>query len=161
VSRSGLDAGIPSFVDRYLGIVTPQTRTLMRLLFFLIEHGSLIFPAPGLGGFRRFSALAPPQQAAYLSAWQRSRFFPRRVVFVSLRALLTMAYFADPGVLRALGLAPRAIATPVCEADLLWPAIGRTPETMQLSRADLTAPSDGSPLGPSGPLHPDYEASAR
>jgi hypothetical protein len=96
---------------------------------------------------------------AYLQGWQRSRLFPRRVVFTSLRAILAMGYFAAPTVLQALELAPRAIETPVCEADLLWPRIGESPEHLGLTRADLTPPADGTPLGPHGPVHADYEVS--
>ena len=158
VPPSGEDVGIPAYVDRWLRIAPSRVRILMRLLFFLVEHATLPFPAPGRGGFRRFSSLSPEQQTAYLQSWRRSRLFPRRLVFTSLRAILTMGYFADPVVLRSLGLSPRAIATPVCEADLLWPRIGLGPESVRLTPDDLTPPSDGHPLGPEGPLHPDYEA---
>jgi hypothetical protein len=92
---------------------------------------------------------------AVLADWQRSRFFPRRLVFASLRAILTMGYFADPAVLRALGLAPCRVARPVAEADLLYPPIGRPRSAIRFTRADLTPPSDGTPLL-GAPLHPDY-----
>jgi hypothetical protein len=159
VPPSGVDAGIPEFVDRYLVTSSPRIRRLMRLLFFLIEHASLFFPAGGRGGLRRFSALSFEQQSAYLQSWERSRLYPRRIVFLSLRAILSMGYFADPAVLQALGLAPRAIETPVCEADLLWPRIGESPESLRPTRDDVTPPSDGTPLGTHGPIHPDYEVS--
>jgi len=155
---SGLEAGIPAHVDRFVAAQPPATRLLMRLLFVLVEHASLVFPAPGYGGFRRFSGLRDEQQLAYLVGWQRSRLLPRRLVFVSLRAILTMGYFADPAVLRALGLAPRAMVTPVVAADLLWPRIGAPPSAIRYRAADLTPPSAAQPLGYEGPLHPDYEA---
>jgi hypothetical protein len=155
IPPSGSEAGIPEYVDRYLRIVPWRARLLMRLLFLLVEQATLVFPAPGRGGRRPYSRLSPAQRVAVLEGWQRSRFFPRRLVFASLRAVLTMGYFADPAVLRAMGLAPYTVRVPVCEADLLYPPIGRGPEAIRYTRADLTPPSDGTPLL-GAPLHPDY-----
>jgi len=157
IAPSGLEAGIPAHVDRFVAAQQPATRLLMRLLFVLVEHASLVFPAPGRGGFRRFSALDEAQQVAYLRGWQRSALLPRRLVFVSLRAILTMGYFGDPGVLRALGLAPRRVATPVCEADLLWPPVGRPRAAIRHRAEDVRPFPPAVPLGVEGPLHPDYE----
>ena len=156
---SGVEARIAFQLDGYLRLVPPRMRLLMRLLFFLMEHATLFLPAPGPRGRRRFSSLAPEQRAAVLEGWRTSRRVPRRLVFTSLRALLTNGYVADPGVLRALGLAPFAIETPVCEADLLYPPIGR-PKSEIRHRA-VTAPSDGRPLDLAGPRHPAYVGSER
>jgi hypothetical protein len=156
IEPSGIDAGIPAHVDRFVAAQQPSTRLLMRLLFVLVEHATLLFPAPGSGGFRRFSALDESQQVAYLCGWQTSRLLPRRLVFVSLRAILTMGYFGDPVVLRTLGIAPRAMVTPVCEADLLWPRVGQSRSTIRLRPEDVTPLAAPEPLGPVGPLHPDF-----
>jgi hypothetical protein len=128
----------------------------MRMLFFLVEHATLFFPAPGRGGFRRFSSLSEQQQVAVLESWRSSRLFLRRLVFTSLRAILTMGYFADPAVARGVGLAPYAITSPRCEADLLYPRVGEHPETIPWTREDLTPPSDGTPIELDAPLHPDF-----
>lgn len=156
IEPSGLDAGIPAHVDRFVAAQQPSMRILMRLLFVLVEHATLLFPAPGPGGRRRFSSLDEQQQVAYLRGWQSSRLLPRRLVFVSLRAILTMGYFADPAVLRALGIAPRAFPTPVCEADLLWPRVGQPRSTIRHRPEDLTAAGVPEPLGYDGELHADF-----
>jgi len=156
VSPSGRDAGVIEYTDRYLAAVPGPTRLLMHLLFFLVEHATLFFPAPGWSGARRFSSLDTEQQLAALQGWERSGLFPRRLVFSSLRAILTMGYFADPTVLRMLSLAPHAIESPVVEADLLYPRIGQRPETIAWTRADLTPPGEAQPLRPSDPLHADF-----
>jgi Gluconate 2-dehydrogenase subunit 3 len=127
ISPSGLEAGIPSYVDRFVSAQVPATRLLMRMLFVAIEHATIVFPAPGPGGRRRFSSLSGDQQVAALEGWRRSRLFPRRLAFTSLRAILTMGYFADPVVLRELGLTPRDLPPGTCSADLLWPRIGERP----------------------------------
>ena len=67
-----------------------------------------------------------------------------------------MGYLGHPVVLRHLGLAPYAIDTPVLRSDLLYPRAGRHPSTNSLTPADLTAPSDGTPLDLQGPRHADY-----
>ena len=156
IEPSGIDAGVPAHVDRFVAAQQPSMRLLMRLLFVLVEHATLLFPAPGSGGRRRFSALDEQQQVAYLRAWQTSRLLPRRLVFVSLRAILTMGYFADPAVLRALGIAPRAFPTPVCEADLLWPRVGQPRGTIRHRPEDVTPPGTPEPLGYEGTLHADF-----
>ena len=102
---SGPEARVAESLDGYLEIVPPRMRRLMRLLFLLVEHATLLFAAPPPRGRRRFSSLAPEQRAAALDGWRTSPLFPRRLVFSSLRALLTNAYVADPAVLR--GARPR------------------------------------------------------
>ena len=156
VPPSGRDADVPSYTDRWRDVLHPRIRLLVRLLFFLVEHATLFFPAPAPRGWRRFSSLSSEQQAAALEGWRDSRLFPRRLVFASLRAILAMAYFAHPPVLRQLGLAPLAIETPVCEADLLYPPIGRGRDAIAYGPSDLTPPSEGVPLDPGGPLHPRF-----
>ena len=156
IPASGSDADVAGYTDRWLAASRPRIRALMHLLFFLVEHATLVFPAPGWGGWRRFTSLTPQQRIAALDGWRESRYFPRRLVFTSLRAVLTMAWFAHPPVMRQLRVAPLAIPTPVCEADLLYPPIGRSPDAIRWTPADLTPPSDGTPLDLDGPLHPGW-----
>jgi hypothetical protein len=145
--RSGSEAGVPDYIDRLVAGSPPRQRALMRALFFLMEHGTLLFPAPnGLLGWRRLSAQPPDVRAAWLEQWRTSRLFARRLAFTSLRALLTFAYFADPAVLRRLSLEPFAIESPICCADLLYPRIGAPCGSIALGPADRTPPSDGTPL---------------
>ena len=153
---SGRESRIPAYVDRLLVASHPRARGQMRLLFFLLEHATLFFPAPGLSGFRRFSSLTGEQRVAALDGWARSRFWQRRLAFGSLRAILTLGYFAHPPVLIALGLAPFALRSPICEADLLYPRIGAHPSSILLTRADLTPPSDGTPISLGAPIDPRY-----
>ena len=156
IPASGSDADVAGYVDRWLAVSTRRIRALMHLLFFLVEHATLVAPAPGWGGWRRFSSLSPGQRIAVLDGWRTSRHFARRLVFTSLRAVLTMGYFSHPPVLRQLRLAPLEIETPVCEADLLYPPIGRPVQAIRFGPADLTPPSDGTPVDLEGALHPAY-----
>ena len=147
IPESGSDAGVAAFLDGLVAAQDARNRLLMRALFALVEHATLVFPGPGgLSGFRRFSRLDRDQRVAVLAAWQHSRLFPRRLAFTSLRALVTIGYFAHEPVQRGLGVAPAAIDTPVCEADLLYPPIGASRSAVTRTRADLTPPSDGTPV---------------
>jgi len=157
IPYSGPEAGALRHVDRFLAGIAPRSRVLMRLLFFLVEHATLFFPAPGWNGIRRFSALSLEQQQAALDGWARSRHAARRTIFQSLRAILTMAYFGDPAVLRTIGLAPLAIETPVVDADLLYPPIGQPRSAIRFGVADKDRPRPTAPLDPHGPLDPAYQ----
>jgi hypothetical protein len=157
IRSSGLDAELPAYIDRWMAVSQRRVRVLMHLLFFFVEHATLLFPAPGRRRRRRFSSLGLEQRVAVLGAWGESNLYLRRLVFMSLRSILTMGYFAHPPVLRQLGVAPRAIDTPICEADLLYPPIGKLPADISHAPDDLTAPGSAPPLGPDGPLHRDFE----
>jgi len=156
IPPSGHEARVTDYVDRYVERVPGGIRLLMRLLFLLVEQATLAFPAPGRGGRRRFSALSVEQRMAALEGWRTSRLFPRRLVFMSLRAILCMGYLADPAVLRHLGVAPYEIAPVVLEPDLLYPPVGQPRSAIRWTRADLTPASDGTPIPLDAPLHPDY-----
>jgi hypothetical protein len=161
IPYSGVEADLPGYTDRLVTASHPRIRLGMHALFFLVEHATVFFPAPGAGGRRRFSSLDRDQQVAALEGWEESGFFPRRVVFTSLRSILTLGYFAYPPVLRQLRLAPLAIDTPICEADLLYPPIGGKPEAIRLTREDLAPPTTpGLPLDLDGPIHPPYAEEA-
>jgi hypothetical protein len=166
VPPSGLDAGVPAWTDRWLDALPAATRLLVRCLFALVEHATLLFPAPGWDGWRRFTALEPERRGAVLEGWRRSRWFLRRLVFTSLRAIVTQGYFADAAVLRALRLAPFAIEAPVTAADALYPPIGRPKSAIRFSAAQVTVhgpldrPPAGVPLDLDSPLHPAYREPA-
>ena len=162
VQPSGLDAGVPAWCGRWLAALPRGTRLLVRCLFALVEHATLLFPAPGWDGFRRFSALDPERRGQLLESWRTSRWFLRRLVFTSLRAIVTQGYFADAAVLRALRLAPFAIEAPVTAADALYPPIGepRSAIRFRAEQVEVQGPLDrppaGVPLDLTSPLHPDY-----
>jgi hypothetical protein len=156
IPLSGRDAGLPRYVDRWLKALPGRQRLLIRALFLLLEHATLLFAAPGRGGLRRFSSLSLDQRDSVLRGWAESRLFARRLVFMSLRAILTMGYLGHPTAMRYLRLAPYAFESPILQADLLYPPIGESRDSNPVSADDLTQPSDGTPLDLSGPLHPDY-----
>ncbi len=153
---SGRDAGVARYVDGFVASQPRRLRALIHLLVFLCEHAAVFFPLGGRRGFRPFTRLSPEARVRYLDGWSTSSWAPRRLVFTSLRAIVTLGYLADPAVLRALSLAPKAIESPVCEADLLWPRVGERRDQIPYRRQDLTDPSAGLPLPLDAALHTDY-----
>lgn len=143
---SAEQAGVARHVDGFVAAQQPSTRLLMRLLFVLVEHATLVFPAPGPGGRRRFSSLGREQRVSVLEGWRGSPLFPRRLVFTSLRAILTMGYLGDPEVMRLLGLSPPDVGRRVCEADLLWGRIGEPSSAVRFRREDLSPPGPVAPI---------------
>lgn len=160
VPLSGREADLPGYVDSFLLSLPSHLRLQIRAMLMLFEQATIFFPAPGRWGRRRFSVLSAEQQVAALRGWSESRLFPRRLAFTALRAVLTMGYLGHPKAARFLRLAPLEFASPICEADLLYPRIGEHPDTIQLTEADLWA-SDGTPLDIDGPVHPRYAGESR
>jgi len=156
LESSGMDAGVAGYVDGFVASQPRRLRVLIHLLIFLCEYAAVFFPLGGQGLLRPFTRRSPEARVRYLDAWRTSSLAPARLVFTSLRAIVTLGYLADPAVLRALGLAPKAIESPVLEADLLWPRVGERHEQIPYRREDLTGPSSGLPLPLDAPLHPDY-----
>ncbi len=156
---SGAEAGTVRHIDRWLALLTRRNRVLIRLLLLFFEHVTLLFPAPGPGGRRRFSSLSAAQRTELLEDWEHSPLRIRRIVFASLRTILTSSYFASSDVLRELGLAPLEIESPVAEADLLYPRVGQPRASIRWNADDLARPVPKTPLDPHGPLHRDYRGS--
>jgi len=94
------EARVPQFIDEYLGFVPTTTRRLIKALFFLMEHATYLFAFTT----RRFSDLPVEKRVQYLSGWEKSRLYPRRVAFTSLRAIYGMAYVASPDVVKIMGM---------------------------------------------------------
>jgi len=160
IPLSGREADLPGYVDGFLAALAPHLRLQVRAMLMLFEQATIFFPATGRGGRRRFSSLTPEQRVEVLEGWSGSRFFLRRLAFTALRAVLTMGYLGHPVAMRHLQLAPFDFPTPVCEADLLYPRVGAHPDSIRWTAADLWA-SDGTPLSPDEPVHPDYAGNRR
>jgi hypothetical protein len=96
---SGSDAGAVKYMRKYLARCQPRQRRLVKLLIVTSELGPLIFGPRR----RRFTLLSRSEQQTYIARGYASPIYLRRVIVLTMRALLTMAYFADDAVLRAIG----------------------------------------------------------
>ncbi|MFP6641756.1 MAG: hypothetical protein VCC04_16035 [Myxococcota bacterium] len=147
---SGAEADLPGYADDYLLVLPVKQRRLIRALFLLFEQGTLLWPARGVGAFRRFSALSPEQRLRVLRNWEHSRLASRRMAFSALKAVLILGYMGRPESLAELGMSPWSIESPIVEADRIYPPIGEGMDRIPYTREDLTPPSDGIPLRGAG-----------
>lgn len=147
LARAGDAVDLAGFVDRYLGALPAHQRRRIRAMLWLFEHATLVFPARGARGFRRFSKLDLQQREGVLQDWATSGLAARRSAFTALRAFVVMGVMSDLDNLRGLALAPWPdIVSPVTEGDLLYPEIGHGRASITLSEDDLTPVRDTTPL---------------
>jgi hypothetical protein len=145
---SGGHADLPGYADRYLVALPGRQRTLVRALFALFEHFTLVSPARGRGGFRRFSSLSPEQRFEVLRGWESSGLYVRRMAFTALKAVLILGYVGHPQSLNALGLSPWKIESPRVEADFLYPPIGEGRDRVPVRPPGEPSPARRPPLVP-------------
>jgi hypothetical protein len=94
IPLSGTEAGLVAYMDRYVGGLPALPRLLGRLLFHSIEHSPWIFGPRRV----RFTRLRPEERIAALRGLADSSLYFRRVSFLSMRAMMTMGYLANPQV---------------------------------------------------------------
>lgn len=94
----GLEAGVPDRVDELVAeVLDPLHAAGFRAILRALEWGTLASRG------RRFTELDRPTQLEVLSTWTEPEVVPRRIAGESIKAVLGMAYFANPDVQRALG----------------------------------------------------------
>jgi hypothetical protein len=98
IPLSGTDAGAIPYLDAYVGRVDRTQRALMRLLFQAVEHGPWILGPR----FVRFTRLRAAERTLFLGKLAKSDLYFNRVIFLSLRVMLTMAYLANEDVARRM-----------------------------------------------------------
>lgn len=146
LARAGHEVDVPVAVDRHLQALSPEKRREIRALLLLFEHATLLFPARGVGGFRRFSSLSDAQRAQVLEGWATSGLYLRRALFSALKGVVVLAYVSDDANRGALHVAPFEITSPIIEADLLYPPIGSSGDDIAYGPDDLTDVHDTTPL---------------
>ena len=95
---SAEQADVVRYVDNMLSELPFRQRFLIRLLFMFVEHGSLIF-GPNRA---RITRQGFEQRIETFRHWESSSMYFRRITFLSLRTLMTLAYFGDPAVNKEL-----------------------------------------------------------
>lgn len=97
---SGSEAGAAEFMRKYTAGCQPRQRRLVYLLITVTELGPLVFGPRR----KRFSRLTQAERQAFIADGYTSRIYMRRVCVLTMRALLTMAYFANEQVLAHIGM---------------------------------------------------------
>lgn len=100
---SATEAGVLPFFDAMLRQLPKQNRLLVRALLLFLEHGPWV-----INRRARLSRQSPEQRVETLRSWSTSRHYLVRTAFLSVRALLTMAYLENHDVASRIGLLPNA-----------------------------------------------------
>lgn len=98
---AGSDAGVLRFMNETLRTSSLRMSLLMRLLLRVVEHGPWV-----VNGRARLTKQTPAERVATLQSWSESPIYLLRVVFTSIRTLVSLAYLADDDVVRTIGASP-------------------------------------------------------
>lgn len=98
ISVSGTEAGLVTYVDNYVRALPLVQRLLVHLLFLFIQLSPWLFGPRR----KRFTRLQPEDRQRVFEAMAVSPVYFRRVAFLSMRAIMTMGYFASPQVDRLI-----------------------------------------------------------
>ncbi len=101
------DLGVPCWRDtdltrRTLELIEafPPSQRYMAAGFFAVLEAS---PPLLRGKPRRFSRLSVDERTRAIESWRASKLFPLRVFGDALKAVVSMVYMTDPGVMATLG----------------------------------------------------------
>ncbi len=98
IPLSGSEAGSLEYFGTYLERTEGAQHVLIRLLLVFTEVSPWVFGPR----HRRFTRLAHEDRKRFLDGAFRSPLYFRRISFLSLRALMTMAYLANDEVAQAM-----------------------------------------------------------
>jgi len=88
---------ITHYVDDYLAGSDPDVRLLFKATIQVVEE------APLLTRFSRFTSLPPDLQLAEVKVWEHTPTYLKRTAFQSVKMMIGMAYFEQPGPSDAVG----------------------------------------------------------
>lgn len=85
-------------VDEFLGYLRPDIRMEIKVMMKILNYSPLFSLK-----LRTFTRMSLDERIAYIQAWEESRFYSRRAILLALKALVCMAFYADPKVEEILG----------------------------------------------------------
>ncbi|MDP7111159.1 MAG: GMC family oxidoreductase N-terminal domain-containing protein, partial [Myxococcota bacterium] len=116
---SAADVDVVGYLDDWMGRLPRQQRTLIKLLFLMLEQAPLLALSP-----RRFSGLPREARERVFATWEGSRLYYRRSILAGLRTVFSFAYLDHPKVHEALGIADRKACQPIPTTHLTPDELG-------------------------------------
>ena len=101
VVEDAVDAGVVERIDLWMSNLSQTERMKMRGLFHLFD---MWFAIHSFNPFGRFVKASRDQQSMYLSTWEQSDLYARRLAFQGLRQIISIAYMEHTGVRRGIGI---------------------------------------------------------
>jgi|ETNmetMinimDraft_26_1059896.scaffolds.fasta_scaffold117416_2 hypothetical protein len=102
IREDAVDAHVVEFIDDWMSRLARAEQLKIRALFHMFEYW---FAVHAMSPFARFTAATDDQRAQYLSAWEHSGVYARRLAFQGIRQIISIAYFEHGGVREQVGLA--------------------------------------------------------
>lgn len=84
-----VDAEVVPFMDAWLGRLKPLEALRIRGMLRMFEH---YYAIEKMSPLARFTQASRDEQLAYLSAWEHSAMYARRLAFQGIRSMVTIAY---------------------------------------------------------------------
>jgi hypothetical protein len=137
IEHDAVDAGVLPFIDNWFAKLRPFEVLRIRALFGLFEYYIAI---ENLSPFARFSRAEREDQIVYLSTWENSSIYARRLAFQGVRSIITLAYDQHPGVQEQMGLGQseeqlRAQAARLTEAAAMLSGGSAKPPSAEVATA--------------------------
>lgn len=101
VTEDAVDAGVINRIDRWMLTLNQGERLKMRALFHLFD---MWFAVHSFNPFARFVKATKEQQSMYMSTWEQSDMYARRLAFQGLRQIISIAYMEHTGVRYGMGI---------------------------------------------------------
>jgi hypothetical protein len=99
---SGSEAGAVDYFEEHYRRSDERKRSLLRSMLWFVEWSPIMFGPRR----RRFSRQSPDDRGRTLEIACQSDIYLRRMAYLSLRVVLTLAYFVDPRVVMRVGALP-------------------------------------------------------
>lgn len=105
-SPSPKEINVAGYIDAHMDRLSTGARTQLRAMFWLFEHGTLVFA----WSWKRFTDLDDAAKLQYLQSWMDSPNGIRRSLMLALRGALGFAYFSHPRVEAILGITHKCMS---------------------------------------------------
>lgn len=89
IAPDAIDAGVIPRMDEWMSRLRPMERLQIRGLFQLFEY---YIAVEQMRPFARFTKADREERIAYLSSWEHSSVYARRLAFQGIRSMITLAY---------------------------------------------------------------------
>lgn len=91
------EARAPERMDAALAVARPEVLAQIKQLLLIFEHGT-----PMAGMFKRFTSLSAEDRHAYMESWERSGAAFRKAIFLALKKMACLSYYADDATWKLL-----------------------------------------------------------
>jgi hypothetical protein len=100
IDADAIDAGVIPRMDAWMSRLRPMELVRVRALFQLFEYYIAVEQMRPLA---RFTKASQEERVAYLSSWEHSAVYARRLAFQGVRSMITLAYDQSAQVRAQMG----------------------------------------------------------